>query len=395
MSVESACTLLVERQALLSRARVLVVGGANIEHGYTIDGELEPDAKYSTPPLPRLAGGSSVNHACRLLAMGVGVDPVLPLAKEDPLSRTIVEALADSEARGGSRFRRQRMQIPGAGLTTPYTTIIRQGASRASLNEFSNELMKQFRAHATRHLQDRGATRRKPDVVMIGHVHADQARSAPDRIGFAGAISEAFLTAPALRQARKFVNFGPAQYRLGSRRWEELLRRHVSAFQLDIGEIQSFCADAGLERLSLEAILDWFRPRCTVVITLERFGAIGQLKGSAEAVAAWPYLLSNVRDSTGAGDAMGAGLVAHLLASGFDDEEESPASRIEKFAGALAFGRVCGAYACTTVGGANDCPTLDDLARFERRERLHLRDGGLTRDVSSHELFLIDRAFER
>lgn len=395
MSVESACTLLIDRQALLSRARVLVVGGANIEHGYTIDGELEPDAKYSTPPLPRLAGGSSVNHACRLLAMGIGVDPVLPLAKEDPLSRTIVAALADSEARGGGRYRRKRMQIPGAGLTTPYTTIIRQGASRAALNEFSNELMKLFRSHAARHLQQLGTTRRKPDVLMIGHVHADRARVAPDRIGFGGTISEAFLTAPALRDARKFVNFGPAQYRLGSQRWEELLRRHVTVFQLDIGEIQSFCTDAGLERLSLEAILDWFRPRCTVVITLERFGAIGQLKGSAEAVAAWPYLLSNVRDSTGAGDAMGAGLVAHMLASGFDDEGESPTSRIEKFAGALAFGRVCGAYACTTVGGANDCPTLNDLARFERRERLHLRDGGLTRAVSSHELFLIDRAFER
>ncbi|MHA7836415.1 MAG: carbohydrate kinase family protein [bacterium] len=395
MKFESACRPVIGSQSSLSKARVLTVGGANIEHGYTIDGELEPDAKYSTPPRPRLAGGSSVNHACRLLAMGIGVHPVLPLAREDPLSQTIVSALDESEGMGGARYRRRRLQIRGPGLKTPYTTIIRQGSSRAALNEFSPDLMKRFRIHGAQHLEDLERTARPPDVVMIGHVHADRARPAPGQMGFGGAITNDFLTAPRLVSARKFVNFGPAQYRLGTRRWERLLKKHVTVFQLDIGEIRTFCADAELEHLSLEAILDWFRPRCTVVITLERFGAIGQLKGARQAVAAWPYLLENVRDSTGAGDAMGAGIVASMLTRDFGDERESLTTRIDRFADALAFGRVCGAYACTTVGGANGCPTLEDLARFERRERLHLRDGGMTRDVSSHELFLIDRAFDR
>ena len=394
MEFASSSAFVLENRHRLSKARVLTIGGASIEHGYTIAGEFDPDAKYSTEPQPRFAGGSSVNHACRLLAMGIGVHPILPLAKSDPLSETIVAALGASEKAGRARYRRKNLQIRGSRLSTPYTTIIRQGASRAVLNEFAVELMKRFRDHGEHHLDDLAPTRRPPDVVMLGHVHADRRPPTRGETGFTGAISERFLTSARLGAARKYVNFGSAQYRLGTRRWEKLLSERVSVFQLDIGEIRTFCQDAGLTNVSLEAILGWFRKRCTVVITLERFGAIGQLKGSEEPVAAWPYLLEDVRDSTGAGDAMGAGIVAAMLALPFDDEQEPVDARLEKFTAALGFGRVCAAHACTTLGGANECPTLDDLARFERREKLHLRDGGLTRSVSSHELFLIDRAFD-
>lgn len=48
-----------------------------------------------------------------------------------------------------------------------------------------------------------------------------------------------------------------------------------------------------------------------------------------------------------------------------------------------------------TVGGAAECPDLEMLARFEVRESRHLRDEGWTRKISAHELFLIDRAFDR
>jgi sugar/nucleoside kinase (ribokinase family) len=384
----------LENRRTLSKARILAIGGANVEHGYTIEGELDPDAKYSTEPQPRRAGGSSVNHACRLLAMGLQVHPVLPLAKADPLSETIVSALDDARLQGGSRYRRGRLQIRGAGLSTPYTTIIRQGAARAAFNEFSPDLMRRFEEHGRAHLEDLSRSRGAIDVVMIGHVHADRVPPAASGIGFAGAITERFLTSPRLAASRKFVNFGSAQYRQGTRRWERLLREHVTVFQLAISEVRSFCQDAGLENTSLESILGWFRDRCSVVITLERFGAIGQLRGSPEPMAAWPYLLDSIQDSTGAGDAMGAGIVAAMLARPFDDEAEPIETRMSRFADALAFGRVCGAYACTTLGGAHACPTLEELARFEREQRLQRRDGGFARSVSAHELFLIDRAFD-
>jgi sugar/nucleoside kinase (ribokinase family) len=395
MSVQPACAPIIARRSRLASARVLTIGGASVEHSYAIPGELEPDTKYTTAPQPRRAGGSSVNHACRLLAMGVDVHAVVPLAKADPLSAVIVRALDDAEQTSQSSYRRSDLFVRGADLTTPYTTIIRQNGSRAALNEFAPALMERFGEHLDRHLAALDGARRPPDLVAIGHVHADRRKSGPGDPGREGSLTEKVLRRKSLARSRRFVNFGSAQYELGTKRWASLLRDHVDVFQLDIGEARRFCADAGLPNTSLESIFDWFRSRCTVVISLERFGAIGQLVGSDAPVAAWPYLLEQVVDSTGAGDAMGAGIMLAMLANPFDLEEDDAPTRAEKFAGALAFGRVCAAHACTTVGGAHDCPGLEKLQRFERREKLPAREEGRIRAVTPHELFLIDRAFDR
>lgn len=388
----AASSSLIERRHRLRETTVLAVGGANVEHSYAIPGALQPNAKYSVPPQPRLAGGSSFNHACRLLAMGVDVHPILPLARADSSSEIVVAALDEASRTGHATYPSMNLHLEGANLTTPLTTIIRQGSARAVLNEFSPELMHRFFEHVETHLDAIETSR--IDLVSIGHIHADR-RPDSQSPGFSGAISERILTARELAGARKFVNFGNAQFRLGARRWDHLLSEHVDVFQLAIDEVRTFCRDADLADHSLEAILDWFRDRCTVVISLERFGAIGQMRGSDEPVAAWPYLLDQIVDTTGAGDAMGAGIVASMLADPFDAENESWDSRHARFGKALAFGRVCGAFACTNIGGAAGCPDLEALLEFETREKRHLRHEGLARSVSAHELFLIDRAFER
>ncbi|MCB9726004.1 MAG: carbohydrate kinase family protein [Spirochaetaceae bacterium] len=387
---------MIAARTRLAKSRVLTIGGANVEHSYRLPGPLRPDAKYSTEPQPRLAGGSSVNHACRLLALGVPVHPVLPIAKADPMSRLVLEALDAAAETGGVSYTRRDLTIRGPALSTPFTTILRDGASRASLNEFSPELMRRYGEHVESHLRAiQESPRRRPDVVMLGHVHADRRPPGRGAPGFSGELSERILTAPELASSRKIVNFGSAQYALGTKRWERILRDEVDVFQLDIGEVRRFCADAELADLSLESILGWFRERCTVVVTLERFGAIGQLVGHAEPIAAWPLLIDEVADSTGAGDALGAGIAASMLVGPFGDESDAAEERLEEFAAALAFGRACGAYACTTIGGASDCPDLEQLTAFERRTRRPSRDDSAQDRVSRHDLFLIDRAFDR
>lgn len=392
MKTDFASRRLRARRDELAGLRVATIGGANVEHGYSLPGEFEADAKYSVPPQPRQAGGSAVNHACRLLALGVGVHPVLPLAKADPLSSVIVEALESAGRTGGAAFEARDLFVRGRGLVTPYSTIIRQGASRAVLNEFSPDLMAAFPAHVERHVKRLARPGGRPDVVVVGHVHADRERSARNEVGFAGEITEGVLSAPELSGIPKVVNFGSAQFKLGAKRWEKVLRDHVDVFQLDIGEVRRFCRDADLPDGSLVSILGWFRERCTVVVSLERFGAIGQLVGSDRPVAAWPYLIDEVADSTGAGDAMGAGIVASLALDGFrldsDEETDSP------LALALAAGRACAAHACTTVGGAADCPGLDRLVAFEKNGRLPDGGQGIQTGLSEQELFLIDRAFD-
>lgn len=390
MRTDSVCRDMRRRREELAGLRVATFGGANIEHGYSLPREFEADAKYSAEPQPRQAGGSAVNSACRLLALGIDVHPVLPVAKGDPLSRVVLDALEEAASLGQAQIRRRDLEIRGAGLVTPYTTILRQGASRAVLNEFSADLMQAFEAHVERHLAALGSARSRPDVVHVGHIHADRARKRGE-VGFGGAISERILTAPELRGVPKVVNFGRSQFKLGTARWAKLLRDHVDVFQLDIGEVRRFCRDADLPDASLASILGWFRDRCSVVISLERFGAVGQLRGSGGPVLAWPYLIDEVVDSTGAGDAMAAGIVASLALEGFDVADEGGS---EGFARALAFGRTCGAYACGTLGGATSCPDLDALAAFEKKAKLPGGSEATRDEVTAHDLFLIDRAFD-
>jgi len=394
MTADSACQRLALGRDRSKGARVLTLGGANVEHGYALPGELEADSKYTIDPQPRLAGGSSVNHACRLLAMGFDVHPVLPLAKADPLGQVIVEALEAAARRGGARYRRTDLHVRGAGLLTPFTTILRQAGSRAVLNEFSPDMMLAYEQHVDRHLSRLAAGRGRPSVAMVGHAHASGPRGGGGGVGFAGEITERLLTDPALSEVRTFVNFGSAQYKQGTRRWGRVLRDHVEVFQLDIREVRRFCRDAGLADVSLASVLSWFRDRCDVVVSLERFGAIGQLAGSDRPVAAWPYLIEDVADSTGAGDAMGAGIVASMAIGSFEDTGQSDEVRREQFEAALAFGGVCAAYACTTVGGATACPDLEALAEFERTSRMSSRGGSSSQVVTDHDLFLIDRAFD-
>ncbi len=385
---------MIEGRQALAAARVLTVGGANVEHGYALPQGFRPDTKVTIDPQPWLAGGSSVNHSCRLLAIGVDVDPILPLAKADPMTAVITQAFEAAESTGVATCRRTDLQVRGPGLTTPYTTIIRQGASRAVLNEFSPDLMTAYRDHVDRHLDRLGRRRTPPDVVMVGHIHADRAREKRKGVGYSGAITRRVLSHPELAHARRFVNFGSAQYKLGAKRWSRVLRDSVDVFQLDIGETRRFCADAGLEDASLESIFGWFRERCTVIVTLERFGAIGQLVGSDRPIAVWPFLIEHLADTTGAGDAMGAGVVASMLIDDFEATDVDEAERARRFQLALEFGRVCGAYACTTVGGATGCPSLETLADFEHAARRPLSEHDARREVTSHDLFLIDRAFD-
>jgi len=395
MSTELTSEGIRAASGALSGLRVMAVGGANIEHGYTLPGGFERDGKVSTEPEPRLSGGSSVNHSARLLSMGIDVHPVLPLAAADPMSEVILATLDAAAKRGNASFRQSELSIEGAGLMTPYTTIIRQGDSRAVLNEFSADLMSAFEKHLARNLEQAAGLDKTPAVALVGHVHADRSPPSKGEVGFAGDLTERILTATELDSARKFVNFGRAQYSLGADRWNTLLRDRVDVMQLGLEEVRTFVRDLGLANDSLSSILAWFRERTTIVITLGRFGAVGQLVGSDQPVAAWPYLLDAVVDSTGAGDAMGAGVVAAMSIEPFDDSEVSDETRIERFARALAFGRTCGAYACTTLGGAEDCPDLDALVAFERGAGSSADEHGLSRSMSDHDLYLIERAFER
>ena len=363
---------------------VITIGGANGERVLKIDPtRFRLGSKHTMGPLPIMAGGSSVNHSCRLLSAGVQVFPILPIVDDD-IGKIVMETLRAAATEGKCTLNRDTLYMKGDHLATPFTTILTVGLQRTILNEFPESIIRDFRRHYDKCLETfQASASKKAHAVMIGHIHADRDTNAG---GQAGGISQSIIEKFHEEGIPLFVNFGSSQYRLGTSRWEPFLEK-IECFQLDIDEIREFCADAKL--VLLENMLDWFKDKCTVIITMERLGALARLKGSDSLILAWPYDLraDEIKDPTGAGDAFGAGIVASAL--------EKPLNNDDALRMALEDGRLWGAYACTTLGGANMCPNCDTLKEFGSRHQLFLPSETKPMKDARPMLRILDRVFLR
>lgn len=358
--------------------RVVTIGGANAERVLVV----EPDrfrlgGKHTLRPEPLLAGGSAINHACRLLATGTAAVPIVPLC-QDATGEVVLATLRQAAVRGGAAGPdAAHLFMAGEGLATPFTTIVTVGTERTIYTEFGKDLFGPYEEHLIA-----GLTRLGDDVVgavMIGHIHADRHRPP----GRQGALTERVVEAFVEREVPIFANFGSAQYRLGAERWVDVLPR-VSCFQLGIDEARTFVRGSSAAVPTLMDILDWFKSRCTVVITMERMGAVARLQGSDNVVLTWPYHIE-VRDPTGAGDAFGAGLVSSML--------EVPFTGDEALHRAMDRGGLFAARACTTRGGADDCPTKATLEEFRSANACVSDTEVMLPERARQVVELLDRAF--
>jgi sugar/nucleoside kinase (ribokinase family) len=198
---------------------------------------------------------------------------------------------------------------------------------------------------------------------MIGHVYADQPGVCT---ASGGSITQRVIRAFQDR-AILFANFGESQYCLGASFWEEALRA-LTVFQLSVEEARQFFSECGRATAeggalraprSLADMVRWFQERgITAVLTLDRFGALATFGGLEGVLFAPAFELDNFEDSTGAGDAFGAGLVHGLLRAG-------PQPSFDAFRVAIKEARLWAAHACTTRGAASHCPSQAELEAFE------------------------------
>lgn len=361
---------------------VLAVGGANVERMLMVSpGSFTPGRKHSIPPAELTPGGSAVNHACRLLAAGVSVRLAAPVCR-DAGGRLLADALRAAAAKGGSRLRgADSLWLEGEGPGTPHTTLLSIGHERTFFTEHPPALFTLLERHLDAVL--RAAAADPPAAVMIGHLHADRGE-AP---GKHGGLTERVLDACAEMDCPVFANPGSSQFRLGPDWWASRLGR-VACFQLQITEMRELCRDLwNGASPPLPVILDWFTPHCTVVVTLERMGAVARLKGSDKTVIAWPYGLApgEIVDTTGAGDAFGAGVVASMIRRPLDDDAA--------LGEALHWGSLFASYSCTTRGGARDCPTRAELEHFNEAHRVVRAMQTVEGDEAEGLLRLIDQIF--
>ena len=384
---------------------ILVIGSGNAETVLDLDSDLVLGQKHNVKRV-ELYGGSGINYTLRLARYdGTRVLPILSIGA-DAIGRNIQDALlqamlkytgADAHSNLASFVHSSGFLCPD--LVTPQSTVVTVQDKHTIFRE-EIKGADRFRAFAERRLDEVRAldgNSVRIGAVMIGHIFADRPGLSP---GYEGWITRTIIDRYR-DKAILFANFGESQYCLGSSFWEDTLPM-LTAFQLSIEEAREFfgrcwlnddAAKSGAVNgsgPSLIEMLHWYQERrITAVITLDRFGAVATYQGQEGVLFAPAFDLEHFEDSTGAGDAFGAGLV-HSLCSSCNVS-------FETFQTALRQARMWAAHACTTRGATSYCPTRGELDAFEEHLRLNGQDpdGIDCRDLASWEgIFrILDKAY--
>jgi len=189
---------------------------------------------------------------------------------------------------------------------------------------------------------------------MIGHIQRDILKGEKHP-----AESTKFIIDTFKGKSTLFANFGNTQIALGLDFWLPYLPQ-IDLFQLNLEEAKRFFADKK-KNATLVDVVDKIRSLdMTAVITLDKFGAIGIHRNKKDSIVlAWPLIGGeDIIDSTGAGDAFGAGLVSSVCHATVLD--------FSTFHNAIEVARAWSALACQSIGGSNDCPdraTIDHYIR--------------------------------
>lgn len=335
---------------------IVVVGSGTVENVIASDADIQVGSKYLADR-HELFGGSGLNYAFRLAMMGHAAFPIISLGNDSAgrkfqknLTNIVAKKIGDTPV---SEFISDGSFLCES-LSTPQSTILVTKGERTifsqkieNITAFEDYMSERFKAVTQYKTVDVGA-------VMIGHIYADNREINPE--------NSADVTRSIIRKFRNrsliYANFGSSQIDYGSGFWKNSLK-NIDVFQMTLTEVRSFFRDDPRVN-SISDIIHWFRKRGqTVIITLDRFGAIANyMNGNDGVIFAWPFEIGKLVDSTGAGDAFGAGLMASLY--------KKDAFSFGDFIEAIKNARLWAAYACTKLGGANECPDRKTLRDFEK-----------------------------
>lgn len=243
---------------------------------------------------------------------------------------------------------------------TPHSSVVVHRNSRTIFKQESNNdhTFVRFLHERIDELDTKG---RLPwiNAVMIGHIASDRWDTVK------GECTKYILRKFESERTFRFVNFGDSQLRHGYSHWINDLQK-TDCVQGNLTEFRKLLATPHNPKPSFRDIVEQLlSDEITSLITLDRFGAIGTFKGQKDQVVlAWPFDLADIVDTTGAGDAFGAGIVSNVLPA--SDTKNRPAWRsIAGYGETVDASRIWAAYACKHLGGASNCPDARELSSFE------------------------------
>ncbi len=329
---------------------IVVVGGANIEYILKSKENIVRGSKNFVD-VEEFIGGSGVNYTMRLLSVGSPVYPILFVGNDDngmKIHKTILEALScliDDK----SRFFIQSSNFFVKNLKTPQSTIIVEGVHRTILSSDQNyeNIFKNF-------VEERLSSITNISALIIGHIRSDR-----KEININEDNLSTIYVLENIEDDRCLVysNFGRTQIEYGIDYWRKYLHK-IDVFQLNIQEFKNFFKKEP-KKLYLKEIIKKIRElNINAIVTLDRFGAIGIMKGLTNSLfMARPVNIKDkFVDSTGAGDAFCAGMVYKLNGN-------KNFTKID-FKEAMEMARSWAAFACQSYGGAHHCPSKITIEEY-------------------------------
>ena len=331
---------------------VVAIGSGVSENVYKMSSELRIGQKHIVERY-KLKGGSGLNYTFRLMNMGIPVLPILSVGN-DSLGfeiRENIKSLAEERFPNSPILKYIKSEeFLCEDFSTPESTIMVYKDERTILTEkLNDEDIEKLQDHIFRWV-DRIIKNPalKIKAVMIGHIYGD------DKKG--GEITKTIIDKfSQLKESIIFANFGASQISLGVKQWKKYLRK-ITVLQLSLSEVRDFFREEK-NVSSLIEIIKWFKKRnITIVITMDKFGAVATYKNKKAIILAWPFELGEkLVDTTGSGDAFGSGITSVLY---------SQETKSDDFFAAVEEARKWAAFACTTLGGAEHCPNKDKLDSF-------------------------------
>jgi len=332
---------------------VLVVGNAVAEDLLVVDGAVVRGSKNEISRHSTI-GGSGLNYALRLTASGVPTLPFL-VAGNDSAGKRIQTAL--SQAASAAKLPPAVMAYVIAddflceAIGTPKATILVESGESTIFYErlSSGAEFHEFVVKKTESLLlDEGLTIRG---LLIGHILPESAS------GSEPAPTTTYLVKRLSSRAKLMVgNFGRSQLSLGLNFWKPYLHM-FSVMQFTLHDLRAFLGIGD----DPETVFRWLQSNgITAVITLGSGGAIACFRDGRDGLIYAPPIVSeSVLDTTGAGDAFAAGLVASLMS-----EAEFT---FEGLCRAMTNARIWAAHACRRLGGASEIPSRRELQVFEEQ----------------------------
>jgi len=327
---------------------IVVFGGANMEYILKPVSELIDGGKNFVE-IDELFGGSGVNYSLRLLSCEQIVYPVLFLGDDATGERIYSELKRFSSEENSIFFERGRFFVPN--LKSIRSVIIVDGHKRTILSEDQNK-ENIFFEFAKKRVQDIDSV----DSVIIGHIHNDRMQINKD----SSKLTTKFIIDHFKdKDILIYANFGASQLEYGFSFWSEYINS-IDILQLNMLEFKKFLGEDPECSIYMLIKKIWDID-INAIITLDKFGAIGILKDEKDAIffARPVSKIEGFIDSTGAGDAFCAGMVAYL---GGKKEIEK-----DEFMVAMEYARTWATYACRSYGGANSCPNRYEIESYHSK----------------------------